>query len=265
MSVLVDVGDRITLSWAFGSSATVTATVTLPDASTSSLTVSGTSTYTAPFTVTQAGWHRVVWSASGAATGAYADVFEALPTTIGGIVSLEEVQTGLSNTNSSDDETLRGLILMASAICEQRTQVWRRQSFTDTFDGMTSPQKLQLRRPVVSVTSVTENGTTIAASGYTLDTVRGWLWRGGQTTPQCWYWGRQNITVTYVAGAPSGIIPEPIRKGVIELARYQFNQSRGGGLPRNAGFDGVIDPASGWLIPRPVTQAWQPYAPVLVA
>ena len=263
MSVLVDVGDRITLSWAFGSSATVTGTVTLPDASTSSLTVSGTSTYTAPFTVTQAGLHRVVWAASGAAVGAYADVFEALPTTIGGIVSLEDVQAGLSNTNSDDDETLRSLILMASDICEQRTGIWRRQTLTGTFDG--GGDKLHLRRPVVSVTSVTENGTTIAASGYTLDTARGWLWRGGQTTPMCWYWGRQNITVTYVAGAPSGIIPEPIRKGVIELARYQFNQSRGGGLPRNAGFDGVIDPASGWLIPRPVTQAWQPYAPVLVA
>jgi hypothetical protein len=266
-----DIGDVVPLSvsvydsaGALADATAVTVTITLPDGTTSTPTVSSSSTgvYSATYTPAVAGMFVESWVATGTNASAYRDSFEVV-STLGGIVSLEEVQAGLNNTNTDDDEALRSLILTASDVCEQRTKYWRRQSVTGTFDG--GCPKLQLRVPVVSVTSVTETGSSVDSTGYTLDAARGWLWRGGQTTPWCWRWGRQNVSVTYVVGAPSGIIPEPIRRGVVELVRYQFNQQRGGGLPRNAGFDGVIDPASGWLIPRPVQQLWQPYAAVLVA
>ena len=181
-----DVGDVVPLSvevldsaGALANATVVVVTITLPDGTTATPSVTNASTgvYTATYTPTVAGLFVESWVATGTNASAYEDAFEVQPAGIQGIVSLAEVQAtgGLNNTNSDDDETLRGLILMASDICEQRTGIWRRQTLTGTFDG--GGDKLQLRRPVVSVTSVTENGTTIAASGYTLDTARGWLWK----------------------------------------------------------------------------------------
>lgn len=265
-----DLGDTVPLSTeilvggVLTDAATVTVTVTSDiDGTSSTPTVTRISTglYRAEYVPTTTGHFTETWQATNP-SATYRDSFDVRSTPTG-IVSLADVQAGLANTNTNDDETLRALILMASDICEQRTRLWRRQTITTTHDGGTP--KLQLRSPIISVTTATENGTTVPGTGYTLDPVRGWLWRGGPTTPQDWAWGRQNITITYVAGAPNGIIPEPIRRGCTELVRYQFNQQRGGGLPRNAGYDGVIDPGSGWLIPRPVQQLWQPYAAVLVA
>ena len=259
---MVDVGDRTTLTWELGSAATVVVTVTQPDLTTSTPAVSGTSTYTASFTASQEGWHRVTWVASGAAVAAFADVFYANPVTLPGIVSLADAQALLRNTGTTDVDVIRSLALTASELCEQHTMVWRRQTITRTFDVRPGQGHLTLRLPVVSVTSVVEDGATLTSgTDYTLNGELGRLYRGSTTGPLCWLPGNQITTVTYIAAAPSGIIPEPIREGVKHLILHLASRYRGGsGLPRQQGAD--TTPVAAFAIPYAVLELWRPWMPV---
>lgn len=57
------------------------------------------------------------------------------------------------------------------------------------------------KRPVISVTSVTENGTTVSAAGYHIDLEAGILERVSSSYYSYpWYAGRWNVAVTYEAG-----------------------------------------------------------------
>jgi hypothetical protein len=79
--------------------------------------------------------------------------------------------------------------------------------------------------PVISVTSVTENGTTLAATEYTVS-YEGVLTRTwGTYTAGLWTAGFNNVTIIYVAGESP--MAESIKQGVLVIAAHLWEQQRG--------------------------------------
>lgn len=245
----------------------VTLTITLPDGTSATPTVTSppatTGTYVYDYTPTQAGLHTVRWAFTGTnASAPPVDAFYVDAQTLPPLVSLAEARDQCRIGTTADDPMLQRFLRVASDTCERKTRVWRRQTLTATKDG--GRPFLRLRAPIISVTTVTESGATITASGYTIDAERGWLLRGTETSPMLWADGRANVDVTYVAGASDGIVPDPIRQGVLLLTEHLWNSQRGGvGLPRNEGIDFTLP--VGFTIPSAVLQEWSPWIRALVA
>jgi len=138
--------------------------------------------------------------------------------------------------------------------------VWRRRTITATFDG--GARFLRLRAPIASVTSVVEDGTTLAAGAWTISARQGWLYRGDTASGDRWAAGTQNVVVTYVAGPADGVVPANIRQGVRLLTQHLWDSQRGGAvLPRQAGSDSSIDPRTGFSIPNRVLELWRTEMP----
>lgn len=253
---------------ALDNAGTVTLTITLPDGTTTSPIVSNpptvTGTYVYVYAPTVPGLHAVRWVFSGDnASAPLLDAFYVESATVAPLVSLAEARQYCRLSSPADDAEVQRFALVTSDLCERYTQVWRRVSLTETFDGGVT--FLRLRPPVVSVTTVVEGGVTLASIDWTLDKRRGWLYRG--TTRGVWLWapGRQNVVVTYVAGS-AGDIPASVRQGVLLLVRHLWDSQRGGsGLPRQSGTDFTYDPRTGFTIPNAVLELWRPHMPPMVA
>jgi uncharacterized phiE125 gp8 family phage protein len=210
-----------------------------------------------------AGLHFARWVFTGTnASAPPIDAFYVDPQTLAPLVSLAEARSQCRIATTDDDPILQRLCRVASDTCEQYTRVWRRQTISVTKDG--GSHFLRLRAPIISVTTVVENGATVTSGGYTIDADRGWLLRGSETAPWCWAQGRANIDVTYVAGQSDGIVPDPIRQGVLLLVEHLWNTQRGGGgLPRNEGADFAMPP--GFTLPNAVREEWASWTRTLVA
>jgi len=205
----------------------VTCTVTLPDGTTSSPSVTNASTgvYTISYAPTMAGRHVVRWTATGTNAAEFDDVFIVKARSATPLVSLADFKTHLNITSTTNDEELRRMLLSASDLAERVTgRIFRLTTFTEAHDGGTSAIRLR-RLPVVSLTTVTESGSTITSSGYTLDANAGVLYRGSSTAPMEWTAGQRNVSVTYVAG--EGDPPQTAYDLVLELGRHMWRTQRG--------------------------------------
>ena len=238
-----DLGDKVYLSWSTVDSSgaavnpgTVTASVTLPDASTVSLTTATavTGTYTTSYFPTQTGRHIYGWVATGAWPQANNDVFEVRNISDIGIVSLEDAKYHLNipSTDVTQDAELARMIDAAADLCEQYVGVvlGRRTYTSELYDGNT--EELRLRNPkAISITSVYENGALLASTAYVLDPTGQRLYRVGSgtlyATNSYGYWsgGMNNISVTYVAGFTNP--PAAAKQGVLEVIRHLWQTQRG--------------------------------------
>jgi uncharacterized phiE125 gp8 family phage protein len=173
------------------------------------------------------------------------------------IITLADAKTFLRVYSTDTDAEITDMLEAVSDVCERFTRkVWRSTTYTETYTVDAETTVLHLRHaPVTSITTVTENGTAVSASGYTLDGRQGWLQRGSSLSPMCWQQGFQNVAVVYVCGPP-GSVPSNIEQGCRLLAQHMWETQRGGGLPRQAGADGEIDPRLGFYVPNRVRQAW---------
>lgn len=246
------------------SDVTVTVVLTLPDGSSTNLAAGATSTtgrFVSVWTTTLPGRHTWVATADGPGIGGvpqiYSDTFEVVATATG-IVSVEEAQAHLGDERPAAQEQLRGFILTASEMCEEYTkQRWRRTPVTAALDGGRRWVQL-LDVPVLSMTSVTVDGT--ATTDYLLD---GTLLYAGATGAGVWPAGHGNVVATYLAGPPGGIVPATIRQGVLELVRHLWRTQRGAsGMPRGADPDGTMGTA--FSLPRRVEELWAPRTRLLV-
>lgn len=277
--MIIEVGDAVPglavqITNAAGTAEDPTAlalTITLPDGTTTaggwpvagSVTVTRASAgaFSASYNATSAGRHTYRWVATGANASAFGDTFHVQPSSLLPLISLTEIRNQCRASSAANDEELRWFGLVASQMAEDHTQAWRRQTLTETFDGVAGP--LVLQRPVASVTTVTEDGQTIPASGYVLNARTGRLYRGTTTCVVPWTSGRQNIVVTYVAGPSDGVVPANILQGVRLQVQHLWDSQRGGpGVPRQTGADFTVDPRSGYAIPHRVLELWQPSIPM---
>lgn len=244
-----DLGDVVNLRFLVvnsqGSSAdatTVTVTVTKPDGTSTTNTVTSTSTgqYDHAYTPTQAGRHTVRWVATGTNAMAYTDAFDVNdPAADLSLVSLDDAKRYLNITSSASDEELRQFILEATDIAERLTsRQFRRVAVTERASG-TGVSLSLTTQPVVSVTSVTENGTALTVDvDYVVDLMRGVLYRGTSTNARQWKPGNDNITVVYVAGEPN---PSPTAQLLVkEITRHLWRTQRGASPMAMGGQDDFI-------------------------
>jgi hypothetical protein len=247
---------------------TLVITVTKPDGS-------AVSTYTYPATITRNSLgkfqanHTITlkglhgWSAvtPGPAATYGPDSFTGADPALVPVVGLAEVREQLrSNTAAADAQLLRWAV-QATLLAEQFTHlIWSTRSFTDKHaDG--KPTLSLFNLPVQSVTTVIEDGATLAVGSYTLDDFgilsRGPLVGRGFGAGQYWLSPTGPIRVTYVAGPDLGVVDENIRLGVLEMCQHLAMPTRGGsGAPRGVSADTVWAPGMTYPIPRRVAGFW---------
>jgi Phage gp6-like head-tail connector protein len=238
-----DLGDVIPLgititdsTGANANASAVTCTITLPDGTTSTGSVTNPSTglYNCDFSPTQTGRHAVRWLATGTNASAYTDEFTVRDYADLGIVGLDEVKAHLNipTTDTTLDEELRRFIDAATDLAETYVgQVLGRRTFTsELYDGGTA--FIRIRNPkAISITSVTENGLAVSSSAYVLDYTGQRLYRIGSGTLYAtnsygyWVQGMNNISITYVAGYVNP--PMAARQGVLEIIRHLWQTQRG--------------------------------------
>jgi hypothetical protein len=234
---IVPLGITITDSTGANANASaVTCTITLPDgtSSTGSVTNPSTGLYNCDFSPAQVGRYAVRWLATGTNASAYTDEFTVRDFADLGIVGLDETKQHLNipTTDSTSDEELRQIIDAASDLCEQYVGIilGRRTYTSELYDGNTDA--LRLRNPkAISITSVYENGALLDSSAYVLDPTGQRLYRVGSgtlyATNSYGYWsgGMNNISVTYVAGFTNP--PASAKQGVLEVIRHLWQTQRG--------------------------------------
>lgn len=238
--------------------ASITVTVLLPDG-----------TVTAPaagvrddvgrfhydFVSTQAGHHIARWDAV-TPTGADEEPFDVdAQWGESGIVSLAEVKAHLnmSPVSSTNDPELQGFIGAAGTIVERYVGPVIRRVWTEDLDGGSEAVALN-HAPVLLIATVTESGTVVDASGYTLHSRSGVLRRRHGYVGYLWARGIGNVTVTYTAGR-AVVDPAWTRAALILVAHMWDTQRAGhaaaGSRPQPGGVEAApMASAATYSIPR---------------
>jgi len=233
----------------------VTCVITRPDGTTAtgSVTNTATGTYSVTWATAAVGLHSAFWTATGTPTRTFEEVFSVqsltpLP------VSLTDVKAHLNITNSEYDQELIAFMDAATAAIEQRVGPMTRRTVTETHNGGVSGILLR-QPPALEVTSATENGATVASTGYSLSTGGGVVTRVNGFSRSTWTDGFNNVTVVYVAGRTW--IPADLRQAVLELTRHLWDTQRGTMKGRRNGEDYVA--GTGYTFPNRVTELIAPY------
>jgi hypothetical protein len=248
---------------------TVTATITLPDGTTTNPAVNHPSTglYNFDYLTTQAGRHVVVVSATGGILGSlvrnWTDAFDVSEADPGYIVSLADTKKHLNKTDTGDDEELRGLIASVTRVVEdhpefgvgsvvRRTITERHHLSTDT--------KIRLYRPPIldltSITAVLDGGTDYTPAEVAFDSRTGIVRRldGLVFTGGPW-------DVTYTAGRTG--VQANWRAAALEIIRHVWTTQRGG-TPTGFRPGGAVSGEETWLpgfgfsVPRRALEMLEP-------
>jgi hypothetical protein len=175
-------------------------------------------------------------------------------------VSLAEVKAFLDITDTKNDSELEDMIARAEAIIAQRVGPLSPVPVTDEVH--TGPGPILLKRfPVLSVSSATSSGATVADIDADLDAgvVYG--------TFDC---RRRSVKVSYIAGRAE--LPLDLVAAVLELVDHLWKSQRVPGT-RTPGFQGYggdsgntnAPAGSGYLLPYRVQSLIEPYIVPAVA
>ena len=170
-----------------------------------------------------------------------------VPATSSRLTSLDAVKRELSISGTSDDARLLAYIDQASAvIADYLGRPLGRETVAETLRLSAASETIMLSRwPVVSVTSVVEDGVTLAATDYEID--RSFAHR--LFDDERARWPAVKVILTYVAGydLPDGVAPA-IERAATQLV-VAMNASRGRDPSlRSESVEGVG--AQSWLDPR---------------
>lgn len=220
-------------SGALADATTVTLTLTRPDGTTETPTVLHPSTgvYRVDYVPLQAGYYTLTWTATGSNAGVFTDSFEANDAQSLPIVSLADLRrhmnwdTGVKGTE--DDDELLELAGSATDIIQDNIgRPIRRMTVTEEYsDGTTG--KLLLRQVpcpcisctpnrVLTITSVSKNGSPLGASAYSLNASTGIL--------TCAASAGSTVSVVYVAGYKN--IPSWASMAVKRLTEHLWTRSQ---------------------------------------
>lgn len=189
------------------------------------------------------------------------------------LLTLAELRAAVGVTGAGRDEDLRELgAAVSSAIvgaCKVRAAgatppTLRLETLTETLRLDCAREWLVLaRRPIVSVTSVTECDTDLTTDDYEIEAGSGMLRRLCADTPSLWLAGK--IVVVYSAGWAT--VPDPLRRAAQRLARAFWAEDRPGADPnlKRVRVEGVserewwVPPSSDPAIPTDVLDLLRDY------
>lgn len=215
---------------------TVTIVIVKPDGTeTSPVTVSpaptGTYGYSYATPSDAYGVYLGVWDADGSNAGGEPQSFYVLPARPP--VTLGEMKSHLEVKTSNDDAEIASFLGAAIQIVEGLTGPILPVTRVRNFSG--GRAAILLDEWPMTITQVKENGSVIAAAGYTVDDETGILYRGSSTGPGFpWSHGQRNIEVTYTAG--TRIASDRVRLAIKELMRYMWRQVHGNPASFQDGF-----------------------------
>ena len=225
-----DLGDPAGLSinirdgaGALANAGAVTLTVTLPDGTTASPSVTNSSTgvYTASYTPTLTGLHGVLWAATGTNASAYRDSFTVMDS-VTPLVSLDDAKARLNITDTGNDEELRRIVAAATARASAETRrALAVRSLTQTVDMTYTPLRA-VTVPIPSlltVASVTQSGVAVPAADYTV-TARGQSLR--RTDHTNW---TGVVAITATVGLSGGDLAVA-QQAVLELSAHLWETQR---------------------------------------
>jgi len=175
------------------------------------------------------------------------------------VATLTDVKTHLNIVTTASDTELTSFLSFAVDAAQRWTGriLGDAASATEVYDGGSAAIPLD-RVPVTTVTSVSENGSTLASTAWTVDYSTGVLTRlGGSYSSQPWTPGVRNVSITYAAGYATS--PPAATLAVLELVRHMWTTQRGSmqGMPRRE-IEDVYDPSVGMALPRRVTEMLEP-------
>lgn len=167
-------------------------------------------------------------------------------------------------SDTNDDAKLAVYIKQASdAVSAWCRRVFGQETVSETFRPSFQVGKLILdRRPVSSITSVTEDGTALSASDYELDAESGMVTRLYSDCQS--NWSASKITVVYVAGYELlDSLPHSIEKATILLVKNYYYSGPRDPLMKSVDIPGVMS-ESYWVgdngsIPDEVADLLGPY------
>jgi uncharacterized phiE125 gp8 family phage protein len=234
----------------------VTCTITLPNGTTTTGTVTNVTTgqYQCQYQPAVTGHFGVYWQGTGTNATAKEDAFNVESSTVSAPVSLTDVKTHLNITGNGDDGELIAMTAAAVGLIEGQVGPITRRTVTDTLDGGRSSLLLSTA-PVASVTTVVENGSTLTSTAFDLDGEAGVLRRLFGNSEATWADGAKNVTVTYVAGRTD--VPADLRHAVLETVRHLWTTQRGS--VRRSGTDDY-QPGAGFSLPyrvREMLSRWE--------
>lgn len=250
---------------------TITLGITLPDGTAAAPSVtnppSTTGQYQYDYTSAQQGRHVVRWTSTNPVT-AFTDVFYVRGAASLSLVSLTDIKKylNIAAAVTDHDEELRDAEACACDVVEFYAGAQARRTVTAEKHSGRGQAGIVLRQRAITVTEVTENGTVLAAAGYSLSDA-GVLYRVAGYTDATWPTGRNNISVTYQAGAANQIIRASVLDSVKELVRINFRPQLGGNYSPfdQGGTDDYGTPSGGqmrfgFFVPNVVMQRLQAHS-----
>lgn len=208
----------------------VSLTITLPDGTTATPSVTNppavTGKYFYDYTTTTAspeGLYLGKWlfTFAGGATTSYEESFEVGKSLVTVGAAIAHLRAAGIITSDADLEQLQWLSFVATEAVElDLDRVLTPRTVTETHDG--GGAVILRKSPVISITSVTENGS--ALTDYLVNTSAGILYRGSNYSPRPFQCGFQNVVVTYRAGYNSP--PRVARKVALNLIQGAWQVSQ---------------------------------------
>lgn len=232
-----------------------TCTVTKPDGTTTTATVTKNSTgyYQGDYATTVAGRHRFTFTGSGTNSGAlpWSDVVDVWPSDPRLIISLADAKAALNvpaGTRVNDDE-LRLYIAATTPVIEDIVGSVLTGTKSETFDG--GVRAILLAEVPSAITSVTVDG--VATSQYVANLSSGIIFSGSSSTPWMFNQGIQNVTVTYTVGQQQ--IPPNVILAAREEVRFLYQIGQQGGRPSLGGTPTDMSwTPSGFAVPQRVIE-----------
>lgn len=263
---MFDIGDVVTLTFnpkdstgAAVDPTTVVLTVTLPDATTAtpSVTHSGTGVYTASYTPAVTGLFRYKWVGTGANPVGQPGTFMVWPES--SVLSVDDAKTFLNITATTSNEEIRQFITRAEAAIAARTGPLIPTATTSVVEGRSDVLILPVQ-PVISVTSITPTGgSALGLSSFTtISNVISWNYKTGWF-PLPFY------TVVYQAGRTT--VPADLYGAVQEMLKHLWATQRGGATRPGSRTSETADtvPGAAYLYPFRVEQVINEYTPLGMA
>jgi hypothetical protein len=180
-------------------------------------------------------------------------------TTWAPLVSTRQAKEALNIplSDTSNDEELRRVIVMASGAVEGETRLWHRVTAVERFPS-SSPILMLDSLPVRSITSVVQGATTFGVSAYRLNPTGTGIIAGVGVVPAPWLSGDDDVVVTVEAGATA--VPAPVQQAtILTIIDMWAGTQRGPTALPLQGEGEPLPPSPDYAVPSPARVLLRPW------